>query len=153
MINEIIKARGKLDILLTGPDGAIKQAKHIPNLVVTVGKEWIASRMKDVGIPGEMVAMAVGTDNTATDLAQDDLLSEIARVTLATAGGSVTDAVVTYEATFPAGTGTGGITEAGIFNNTNDGPASGIMLCRTVFDVVNKGADDTLSITWTVTIS
>jgi hypothetical protein len=27
------------------------------------------------------------------------------------------------------------------------------MLCRTTFAVVNKGNDDTMSITWTVTIS
>jgi hypothetical protein len=27
------------------------------------------------------------------------------------------------------------------------------MLCRTVFSVVNKAADDTLQITWTITLS
>jgi hypothetical protein len=27
------------------------------------------------------------------------------------------------------------------------------MLCRTVFDVVNKAADDTMAITWTVTLA
>lgn len=149
MINEIIKARGELDVVLTGPDGSIKQAKHIPNLVVADGKDWIAARMKTTGIPDEMSHMAVGSDNTAADSAQSGLLSEITRVSLTTAGGTVASNVVTYEATFVAGTGTGAITEAGIFNAA----AGGTMLCRTVFDVVNKGADDTLTITWTVTIS
>jgi hypothetical protein len=27
------------------------------------------------------------------------------------------------------------------------------MLCRTVFAVINKGASDTMTITWTITIS
>jgi hypothetical protein len=27
------------------------------------------------------------------------------------------------------------------------------MLCRTVFAVVNKGADDAMSITWAITVS
>jgi hypothetical protein len=56
---------------------------------------------------------------------------------------------VTFIATVPAGTGTGAITEAGILN----AGTAGTMLCRTVFSVVNKDAGDTLSITWTVTIS
>jgi hypothetical protein len=57
--------------------------------------------------------------------------------------------VATYVASFPAGTGTGAVTEAGIFNASS----GGTMLCRTVFSVVNKGADDAMSITWTITVS
>jgi len=29
----------------------------------------------------------------------------------------------------------------------------GTMLCRTTFNAVNKGNDDTLQITWTITVS
>jgi hypothetical protein len=61
----------------------------------------------------------------------------------------VTTNNVAYVATFPAGTGTGAVTEAGLFN---DGTA-GDMLCRTVFSVINKGAADTLGVTWTVTVN
>jgi len=50
---------------------------------------------------------------------------------------------------FGAGEGTGSITEAGIFNASS----SGTLLCRTVFSVVNKGASDSMTITWTVTVS
>jgi hypothetical protein len=31
--------------------------------------------------------------------------------------------------------------------------SSGTLLCRTTFSVVNKGAADTLKITWTLTVS
>jgi hypothetical protein len=57
--------------------------------------------------------------------------------------------VTTYVASFPAGTGTGAVTEAGIFNASS----AGTMLCRTVFGVVNKGVDDAMSITWAITVS
>ena len=56
---------------------------------------------------------------------------------------------MTYTATFAAGTGTGAVTEAGILNASS----SGDLLCRTVFSVVNKGASDSMTITWTVTVS
>ncbi len=59
------------------------------------------------------------------------------------------DAVVTYVCAFSAGEGTGALTEAGIFNASS----SGTMLCRTEFNVVNKGASDSMTITWTVTVS
>jgi hypothetical protein len=52
-------------------------------------------------------------------------------------------------ATFGAGVATGAITEAGVFNALT----AGTMLCRTVFSVINKGALDTLVITWKVTVA
>jgi hypothetical protein len=52
-------------------------------------------------------------------------------------------------ATFGAGQSTGAVTEAGIFNDAT----AGTMLCRTVFDVINKGALDTLVITWKVAVA
>ena len=159
LIKEMVKATGKLNIQITGPDGLVKESIYIPNLVVTVGKNYIANRMKD-GVSGftqeaQMSHMAVGDESLAqnggADPAAGDttLGNEIARVALATAGGTVAAAVVTYNATFNPGTGTGAIVEAGIFNDST----AGTLLCRTTFAVVNKGADDTMSITWTVTIS
>ena len=62
---------------------------------------------------------------------------------------SVANDAVQYVATFAAGTGTGAITEAGIFNDA----VTGTMLCRTVFAVINKGSLDTLTITWKVTVA
>lgn len=149
LIQESVKATGELSIQLIGFDGQVKQNLSIPNLVVNTGKNYIAQRMKETGRPTEMSNMAVGTNTDAAAVANTALGAEIGRVLLATAGGTVANNVVTYNATFLPGTGTGAITEAGIFNANT----SGTMLCRTVFAVVNKGADDTMSITWTVTIS
>ncbi len=143
---DLLKASGALKVVVTGADGQVKEERVIPNLVVTVGKNFVASRM--VGTSAAVMShMAIGSDNTPAAAGDTALGSELGRVALA--GASAATNVVTYTATFPAGTGTGAVVEAGIFNAT---PA-GTMLCRTVFAVVNKGADDAMSITWTVTIS
>jgi len=148
--NESIKATGQLKIVLKDEStGEIKVDKTIPNLVVSVGKNWIASRMKDTGLPTQMTHMAIGAGTNAADTANTTLQSELGRVSLSTAGGTVSSNVVTYAASFPAGTGTGAVTEAGILN---DG-TTGTMLCRTVFAVVNKGSNDSMAVTWTVTLS
>jgi hypothetical protein len=140
-----IKASGSLLVVLTKPSGE-KEEYSFKNLVVNVGKDFVASRM--VGTASAVMShMAIGSGVTAAAGGDTTLGTELGRVSLA--GSSATNNVVTYTATFPAGTGTGAVTEAGIFN---DG-TTGTMLCRTVFAVVNKGVDDAMSVTWTVTVS
>jgi hypothetical protein len=145
MINDTIKVTGELKITVTKPDGNTHETV-VPNIVVTDGKEYIASRMKDATATA-MSHMAIGTGSTAAAAGDSTLGTEAGRVSLTST--TVTSNAVAYVATFGAGTGTGAITEAGIFNASS----SGDMLCRTVFSVINKGAADTLGITWTVTVN
>lgn len=145
MIHDGLKITGAVEITLFNKDGQVKDQRSIKNLVVTTGKTFIAARM--VGTPAVMSHMAIGEVNTAAAVGDTALLDEAGRSALTSA--TSTGAVVTYTATFGAGVGTGAIVEAGIFN---DG-TTGTMLCRSVFPVVNKGADDGMSITWTVTVS
>ena len=145
--NEQLKATGKLDIQLIGPDGALKEKVHVPNLVVTAGRNFIVDRMLGTS-DGVMSHMAIGTDGTAAALGDTALGSESHRNAFdatPTDGGNT----ITYETTFDPGQGTAALQEAGIFNAST----AGTMLCRTTFDVVNKAAGDTMIITWTVTIS
>ena len=144
--NEIIKATGNVDVVLTGANGQVKDTREIKNLVVTNGLGFIASRMRDASA-SVMSHMAVGSATAAAALANAALGTELGRVALTST--TVTGNQVTFIATFPAGTGTGALTEAGVLNASS----AGTMLCRTVFSVVNKDAGDTLSITWTITIS
>lgn len=152
-IQEAVKATGSLDIVVRDALGNIKEERHVPNLVVTVGKSWIAGRLKDTAgghtAPVQMSHMAIGSGTGNPADADTALGTELGRVALTTAGGTVSSATVTYAVTFAAGTGTGAVTEAGIFNNSS----GGTMICRTKFDVVNKAASDSLSINWSVTIS
>lgn len=146
MINDLIKVRGELKLTLSSPQGNVKQEIIVPNLVVTAGKNLIASRLKDT-TDAAMTHMAIGTGSTAAAAGNTALGSEAGRVALTST--TVTNNAVAYVASFGAGTGTGAITEAGLLNASS----SGTLLCRTVFSVINKGANDTLGITWTVTIS
>lgn len=145
MIQETVKATGALQIKLYGPDGKLKQEQNVKNLVVTTGKGYIAGRM--VGTPTAMSHMAIGSGTADPAVGDTTLGTELGRVSLTS--GAASGAVVTYVAYFGAGTGTGAVTEAGIFNASS----AGTLLCRTEFAVVNKGADDSLSITWIVTVS
>lgn len=143
---ETLKVIGDVKVALTAPDGSIKEEREIKNLVVTTGLNFIASRMKD-GTASVMSHMAVGSGTASAALANTALGTELGRVALTAT--TVSGNAVTYTATFGPGTGTGAVTEAGVFNAAS----SGTMLCRTTFLVVNKDAGDTLSITWTITVS
>ena len=148
MINDSIKITGDVKIDIIGADGVVKDSREIKNLVVTTGKNYIASRMKDATATA-MTHMELGTGTTAAAVGDTTLQTAISgsRVTLTST--TVTTNAIAYVASFPAGTGTGAVTEAGVFNASS----AGTLLCRTVFSVVNKGANDAMSITWTITVS
>jgi hypothetical protein len=147
MIKDTLGATGRLNVVLRDADGNIKQDIQVDNLVVNTGLAYIASRMKDATATA-MTHMAVGSGSTAAAAGDTALGTQISsRVALTST--TVTSNAVAYVAAFGAGVSTGAITEAGIFNAST----SGTMLCRTVFSVVNKGASDTLQITWTITIN
>lgn len=140
------KVTGSVNVVVRGDDGAIKQEFTVPNLVVDTGLDYIASRMEGTS-DAVMSHMAVGTGTTSAASGDTTLGTEAARVALTST--TVTDNAVAYVATFAAGTGTGALTEAAILNASS----GGTMLCRTVFSVINKGASDSMTVTWTVTIS
>ncbi len=146
MFDDEIKVKGHLSILLIDEMGIVKDERDLDNLVVTTGKGYIASRMKDATATA-MSHMAIGTGTTAAAAGQTALVTEANRQALTST--NVSGGQITYSSTFGNGQGTGALTEAAILNASS----GGTMLCRTVFSVINKGANDTLAITWTVTVS
>jgi hypothetical protein len=147
MINEELKLRGDVAIVLKDKDGNVKDSREIHNLVVSSGLEFICSRMAGTSA-GVMSHMALGSGTTAAAAGQTDLVS-ILGSREALDSTSASSNTITYVSSFEAGEATGAVTEAGIFNAAS----SGTMLCRTVFAVVNKAADDTMSVTWTITLT
>jgi hypothetical protein len=142
------QASGEVDIVLWDKDFSVKEERHVKNLLVATGLAFMISRMKDTS-KAVMSHMGVGAGATAPAADQTGLISALgARVSLtATTIAGTNNEKIVYTATFGAGISTGAITEAGIFNALTGGD----MLNRVVFAVVNKGADDTLGVTWTVT--
>ena len=147
MIKDKLKLRGDVSIVLKSADGSVKDSRAIKNLVVNDGLNFIVSRMKDT-TKGVMSHMAVGSSTTAAAAGQTDLVS-ILGSREALDSTAVSTNTVTFISSFEAGDGTGAVTEAGIFNAST----SGDMLCRTVFAVVNKQATDSMTITWTITLT
>jgi hypothetical protein len=141
MLQDNLKMTGHLAIAINN-----EVVQEVPNLVVTSGKAYVASRMKDTTL-NAMSHMAIGTGSTAAAAANTALGSEADRNSLSST--TVSNGTVTYVATFGAGEGTGAITEAALLNASS----GGTMLCRTVFAVVNKGSQDSMTITWSVTVS
>ena len=140
MINDNLTLTGALTISLN--DVGVQETN---NLVVTSGKNWVADRMNDANTV--MTHMALGTSSTVAAVGNTTLVAELDRNPLTST--TVSTNTVAYACTWAAGDGTGAITEAGLF----DAASTGDMLARTVFSVVNKGASDSITITWTITIS
>ena len=122
--------------------GELLEEKVIKNLVVTAGINWIIDRLKNT--PAIMSHLAVGTNTAAAAAGNTALGAELTRVALTSSTPSA--GTITYIASLPAGTATGALTEAGLFN----APTGGTMMARTVFPVVNKGDNDAISITWAI---
>tara|TARA_Y100000758_G_scaffold192110_1_gene136826 strand:+ start:95 stop:517 length:423 start_codon:yes stop_codon:yes gene_type:complete len=140
MIHDDLKLTGALTIALN--DEIVQETE---NLVVTAGKNWVADRMNNANTV--MTHMAVGTGTNAAAAGDTTLQTENDRNALTST--TVTNNAVAYVATWAAGDATAAITEAGIF----DAASGGDLLARTVFSVVNKGAADSMTITWTITVS
>jgi|TARA_R110001606_G_C15298357_1_gene642311 hypothetical protein len=144
MINDGFNLKGKVEVRLND-----EVVREIDNLVVTTGKGFVAASMLKTtsNSPAAMTHMAIGSNTTNPAAGDTALGTELGRVALTSA--AVSGAVVTYVATFAAGTGTGAVVEAGILNASS----GGTLLCHTEFAVVNKGSADAITITWTVTVS
>jgi hypothetical protein len=146
MFNEDFKITGNVKFEMNG-----ELIREVPNLVTTAGKGFVAASMlkTDSNSPVAMTHMELGTGTTNPDAGDTTLETIVSGSRTAVATPSVSGAVVTYVCTFAAGTGTGALTEAGILNASS----SGTLLCRTEFAVINKGANDAMTVTWTITVS
>jgi hypothetical protein len=140
---------GDVHLTVIGPDGRVKGKRHVKNKVVNTGLYHIMDLLEDSPDETAMGWAAIGDNNTAAAAGDTALYNELGRVTLTSkvqgTGGNANQ--TTYSATVPAGTGTGTIVEAGLFN-ANSG---GIMLARSIFSPFTKGAGDAIDITWVLT--
>ena len=147
-IHDSIGMKSQVYTVLFGPDGKIKDVREIKNTWTQVGDAHVADQLSDQG-NAAVGWMAVGTTSGGKSTASTTLEAEAARVALdsTTQGAGAADNDVVYVGTFGAGVGTGALVEAGLFN----AGAAGVMMCYTEWAVVNKGASDTLVVTWTAT--
>jgi hypothetical protein len=147
-MEEKMKLTGYIRFDLFNEKGELKQHEEVKNVVVTVGKNYLANWLTAATQSDYFMRyIALGTGTTAAvagDTALETELSTRVAGTLSSASN-----VWQNVASFGPGVNTGAVTESGIF----DLSSAGTMLARQVFPVVNKGAGDTLQVTWQITIS
>lgn len=132
-----------LVLTLTGPDGRVKQRRRLFNTVTTAGKNGIADQVLASPTLGKPTHMAVGTGTpSGTALGTETDRNAFTSKTRS-------NAVVTMVGDWAAGDATAALTEAGTF----DASSSGNMWMSATYSVINKGANDTLNVSWTLTIS
>lgn len=148
MAVERISLAGESTIILRGKDGKIKDMRVTKNLIVDDGFDFVCDVMGNATQPADMSYIAIGTGTTAATDTDTELETESTRKANAY-GHTVGEKTYYSTTTFGAGEGTGAVTESGLLN----AGAAGEMLCRQTFAVINKGADDSLEVTWKVTLS
>lgn len=136
---------GLVRVELVSAEGELVCREEVSNLIVDAGKNQIAQRMIDTSVAAPS-HMAVGTGVTAPAAGDTTLGTELDRNALTS--NTRSGKVETLVGTWAAGDATNAaISEAGIFNAAS----VGTLTARATFTAINKGASDTLTITWTIT--
>lgn len=159
-MREPIRFRAEWIFRLLDPDGSLAREVRVPNFLTELGEAHIADQLSEQDAdPMSHIAIGSGAGQTATDTALD---AELARVALDSGfpaqgtGASdsdvnriIRDNEVLYKSTFAAGTGTGTVTEAAVFNSGT----TGTMFNYSVLSPpIVKGASQSLLVVIVLTI-
>ena len=144
---ERVHYKGHWKFELFGPDGKLKDVREKVNLITTVGFQQIADALFNVASrPACAQYIGVGTGVTAANIADTTLQTESLRKTCSYGYASK---VSTLASTFNAGEATGALTEAGVLSASS----AGLLLNHVIYSVINKGALDVMTVTFTFTES
>ena len=151
MLNQedsMINLKGTFIAVLRHNDGSV-ETRRKDNLILNSGFDFIADAIGNpTSRPAIMKYTAVGTGTTAVAAGQTALVTELARKE-ATYSHTKGTKVFSFSTFFAAGEATGAITEAGICNAN----AAGTFIDRVTFAVINKAADDELTVNFQFTLS
>ncbi len=132
---------------LFGTNGNLISVQEVHNAVTTAGKNGIADQLLASATLGKPTHMELGTGTGGSTKLNSFVSGSRQALTSKTRASNV----VTMVANFAAGVGTGNITEAGIFDTATQD--AGNMWTYASFTAIPKGVNDTLQITWTLTIN
>ena len=144
-IAEALQINTNMVLRLFDEHGNLKDERLVHNTVTTAGKNGVADQILASPTLVKMGWMAVGTGTPTSTL----LGGEISRVAFTSKTRNTN--VITVVGDYAAGVGTGAITEAGTFDVVTANTVN--MWMSASFSVINKGSLDSLSISWTLSIS
>ncbi len=151
---------GMLRVQVHAPDGTVKYDETIPNLVTTEGDRYYGERGAGIaGAPAVTTGMQLGTGTTAVSKtgAGAAIVTLVAASLVAhgtpTSALSGTSRRIQYVTTWAAGVATAtGISEVVLTNQATAtqtaAPAANTIARALLSPVINKGAGDSLTITW-----
>lgn len=147
-LKETIGIVGVVDIVLQdATTGQIKARRHVNNMVVQSGKDLIAANFAATSAESVTHIEVGGNDPvTAAANGQTALVDPHTPRVAATETVNSNPATLVYEAVFGPGVVTDSIGEAGLLTAST----AGILVARTTFAAIPKGANDLLTITWTL---
>lgn len=149
-LDELTLVRGHVLVELFDKNGNRTEVRAMDNLIVTVGKNLVADNLLASPTLGKPTHMELGTGTVAPAAGDTALGTVIASSRVALTSKTRAANVVTLVGDWAAGTATNtAISEAGVF----DAATAGNMPSRATFTAINKGASDTLKITWTYTFA
>ena len=151
LVQDVIRMRGSLDMILRGPQGEIVDQKRFNNLLVTAGRAWVLGQLNSVNIVTSLTisAMAIGSSTVAPTTGDTALGGEVTRKTIATfSTAGLTNNPPSWQAQVSYATNEGNTTlaEVGLFNSS----ANGTMLAHATFTSFVKATSNTLSISYTI---
>jgi hypothetical protein len=150
-MSDKIKLVGRWWVTLYRGDDQI-DSRHGTNVITTDGKSFLAGFLVSAAAAASTFTMryiAIGTTDTAEAAANTALGTETARVSGTVS--QVAGGIYRCTSTFSSGIGTGAIVEYGLFSTATTG--AGTIFSRDTEAVVNKGANDTLTVITEVTFS
>jgi hypothetical protein len=157
----LVPIRGWVHVVLTGPDGEVKLDEIVENLITQVGDQYYGERAAGLaGAPSVVTGMQLGTGSTApTKTGAAAALGALVPSSLVALTGNPVSALngaarrISYAASWGAGVATAnGIAEVALVNQAigtqTIAPAAATIARALLNPVVNKGANDTLAVTW-----
>lgn len=161
-MNENTTIEGIVEWELRGPNGEIKSAGKVRNLITSVGDQYYAGRAAlSSSLPAQVTGMKLGTGSTAPAKsgAGAALVTYLTDSHQAIDGGYPTAAagVATFRVTYAAGKATTAspITEVVLVTDAlaNATSSAANTIARALLSGIgSKGAGDSLTITWTHTL-
>lgn len=153
MKSESLKITGKFILTLRDKNGVVKDERVVKNTIVTAGKNFLANWLIQATQSGSFMSwLALGSGTTGALITDTTLETEFTGGSNVRVAGTLSAPGATNiwqnQGVFAAGNGTGAVTEAGVLSASS----AGTLLARQTFAVINKGASDSLTVTWQVTI-
>lgn len=142
------KISGEIWVYKHNADGTKTLVRNTKNVILNVGKDFLAAWLKESQASGFMNHIAVGSDGTAAQASDTGVITPIGVRVLGTLDNPGASNILENTATFGPGVATGAWQEAALYSEITGGTS----FARQTFGVLTKGALDTFSLVWQITL-